>query len=96
MRHRSLNSLFQVASHLPSKSGNTLQVLQVAAAKQEGNNLNGFEDLLTKNGSIQGQNLALTVVEAAYSLDSGHSGWPADYSQVDVLGLWYKSVNFGA
>ena len=37
-------------------------------------NLNGFKDVCTENGSIQGQNLALTVLYVPYSLDGGPKG----------------------
>ena len=36
-----------------------------------GNSLNGIEDFCLKNGSNQGQNLALTVLSESNSLDSG-------------------------
>ena len=41
-------------------------------AEQEKNNLNRFTDFRTKNGSSQGQNLALTVLVIPSSLDSGY------------------------
>jgi len=42
-----------------------------AAAEREGNNLKYSKDVCLKNGSSQGQNLALTVVFVPISLDSG-------------------------
>jgi len=40
-------------------------------AERVGNNLNGFKDFRTENGSSQGQNLAFTGLFAPGSIDSG-------------------------
>ena len=39
------------------------------AVERKGNDLRGFTDILTENGSGLGQNLALTVLHVPYSLD---------------------------
>jgi len=41
------------------------------AVERGGNNVNGFKDCRTENGSSQGQNLALTGLFVPSSLDSG-------------------------
>ena len=43
----------------------------MAPAEWVGNNLNGFKDFRSENGSSQGQNLALTDLGVPSSLDSG-------------------------
>ena len=43
----------------------------LAAVEPGGNILPGFKDFRTKNGSSQGQNLALTVLLVPNSFDSG-------------------------
>jgi len=49
------------------------EVPTMAAGERGGNNLNGFEDFRTENGSSQGQNLALTGLFVPSSIDSGHT-----------------------
>jgi len=45
----------------------------IDAAEREWNHLKGFQDFCLKNGSSQGQNLALAAICVPNSLDTGHS-----------------------
>jgi len=47
-----------------------------SSAEREGNNLKYFNDFSLKNGSIQGQNLVLTVLYVPCSLDNGKRTQP--------------------
>jgi len=45
--------------------------VRATTPEREGNSSKGVENFGLKNGSFQGQNLALTVLFVPYSLDSG-------------------------
>jgi hypothetical protein len=56
------------------------EVKEEAVAEREGNNYQAWEDFCLKNGSSQGQNLALAVCFCAGLLDSGYLGAPSTSS----------------
>jgi len=49
----------------------SLKHTRATAAERKGNNVNGFKDFRTENGSSEGQNLALTDSFVPSLLDNG-------------------------
>ena len=65
------------------KNGRSTRLRQSSTGERGGNNLNGFKNFRTENGSSQGQNLALTGLFVPSSLGRArgrHMAWRAERS----------------
>ena len=69
-----------------------------AATERNGNNLKGSKDTCLKNGSSQGQNLALTALYVPSSFDSGRGARVAfakTYGNLVSVGSAGRRVRWG-